>query len=276
MLGPGDYVVRKSYNRDILFKIIEIETIKRGLKEKAKLKGISYRVLADAPLEDLEPTEGMRFGLKETNTMLKIERNVKEIITQRRKEALNPSLQKTVKVLHIDGDIFYLNLCMKYYEILGIDAIGEHIVEESQPQQIQQMLEKYKPSILVLTGHDSLHKGATDLSDNQSYKNSEHFINAVKKARMLMPTSEQLIIFAGACQSNFEEILDKGADYAASPKRVLIHALDPVFMIERIVHCPFYKVLTVENALQYTITGKEGLGGYEVLGRLRKGGPVFL
>jgi spore coat assembly protein len=274
MLRVGDYVVRKSYERDILFKIIEIE-FTRAVK-KAKLKGISYRVLADAPLEDLEPTEGMRFGLKETSTMMKIEHNVKQIVAERRKEALSPTLQKTVKVLHIDGDIFYLNLCMRYYEILGVDAVGEHIAEERQPEQILEALKKHHPSILVLTGHDALSKNYKDLGDNNEYKNSMHFIQAVKKARNVMPTTEELIIFAGACQSNFEEILSAGADYAASPKRILIHALDPVFMIERIVHCPFYKVLTVEEALQYTITNKEGLGGYEVLGRLRKGGPVFL
>ena len=86
----------------------------------------------------------------------------------------------------------------------------------------------------------------------------------------------ELVIFAGACQSYFEEILAAGADFAASPDRVLIHALDPVFIVEKIAECPFYKVLPIEEALENTITQFNGLGGYEILGKCRRGGPVVI
>lgn len=270
MLQVGDYVVRISYKRDILFKIIAIHT-----DGTVKLKGISYRIIADAPIKDLELAGGMRFTSKETNTMAKIEQSVKNVLAERQQSLSKPSLQKTSKVLHIDGDTFYLNLCMRYYEILGVDAVGEHILEFEQPKKLNEALLKHKPDVLVLTGHDALNKNAIDLSDNRQYKNSGNFIQAVTKARSIIPTSSELIIFAGACQSNFEGLLAAGCDFASSPKRVLIHALDPVFIVEKIVHCPFYKVLSIEEALENTITSFEGLGGYEVLGKSRKGGPVL-
>ncbi len=50
MLGPfaiGDFVVRKSYNGDVVFKIVAIEG------ESALLRGACFRLMADAPVEDL-------------------------------------------------------------------------------------------------------------------------------------------------------------------------------------------------------------------------------
>nr|WP_306307330.1 sporulation peptidase YabG [Cellulosilyticum ruminicola] len=137
------------------------------------------------------------------------------------------------------------------------------------------LIEKYSPDILVLTGHDSLNKSYKSLQDVNEYKNSIYFIDAVKKARSIKPTVDSLVIFAGACQSCFEGILAAGADYAASPGRVLIHALDPVFIVEKIAHCPFNKVLPIEEAIENTITKFNGLGGYETLGKCRRGGPVI-
>lgn len=51
MLKIGDIVARKSYCCDILFKIVDIS---RTDKENAvTLKGICYRIQADAPESDL-------------------------------------------------------------------------------------------------------------------------------------------------------------------------------------------------------------------------------
>lgn len=51
-LKIGDIVARKSYGKDIFFKIVDI---KKDEKETiAILKGISYRIEADAPEADLE------------------------------------------------------------------------------------------------------------------------------------------------------------------------------------------------------------------------------
>lgn len=269
MLNVGDYVVRLSYHKDILFRITYISP-----NQIARLKGISYRVVADAPIGDLQLADGMRFTNKETDTMNKIKETVEKIVKQNSEKAAGVGLQKTGSVLHIDGDSFYLNLCLKYYETLGIPAVGEHVPESEQPKKIKYLLEKYSPDILVLTGHDSLNKNHKSLQEVNEYRNSSYFIEAVKRARVIKPTTESLVIFAGACQSYFEGILAAGADFAASPNRVLIHALDPVFIVEKIAHCPFHQVVPIEDALENTITKFNGLGGYEVLGKCRRGGPL--
>ena len=249
MIQVGDYVVRISYNRDVLFKVLEIKS--DGI---VKLKGISYRIIADAPMEDLELAGGMRFTNKESYLMEQIQERVKMLVAEKKilKDQNKPVLQKTGKVLHIDGDSFYLNLCMKYYETLGVPAVGENVLEFEQPKKIGGLLQKHNPDILVLTGHDSLNKNYKNLYDINEYKNSKYFIEAVKEARKARQNNKQLIIFAGACQSYFEALLEAGADYAASPARVLIHALDPVFIVERIAYCPFNEVLPIERAIKNT------------------------
>lgn len=271
MFDIGDYVVRLSYHKDILFRITYI-----GPNQVARLKGVSYRVIADAPLADLEQADNMRLTTKEDSVMNTIDRTVEQIMKKRIEEQKlqNSGFKKTGTVLHIDGDAFYLNLCLKYYKTLDIPAIGEHVAEVDQPKRVRYFIEKYNPDILVLTGHDALNKNYNSLYDLGEYRNSGYFIEAVKKARALKPSMSELVIFAGACQSYFEEILAAGADFAASPSRVLIHALDPVFIVEKIAQCPFYKVLPIDEALENTITKFKGLGGYEILGKSRRGGPI--
>lgn len=271
MFNIGDYVVRLSYGKDILFRITYISP-----NQVARLKGISYRVIADAPIKDLELAQGMRFTNQETNIMNTIQQNVEKIMREReeKKKGKLPRFQKTGTVLHIDGDIFYLNLCLKYYKTLDIPAIGEHVMESEQPKKVRYLIEKYSPDILVLTGHDSLNKHYKDLYDVNEYRNSNYFIESVKRARAIKPSMDDLVIFAGACQSYFEGILASGADFAAAPGRVLIHALDPVFVVEKVAQCPFHKVLSIEEALENTITKFNGLGGYEIIGKCRRGGPV--
>jgi spore coat assembly protein len=51
-LKIGDIVARKSYGCDIFFKVADIED--NGHKKIITLKGISYRIEADAPESDLE------------------------------------------------------------------------------------------------------------------------------------------------------------------------------------------------------------------------------
>ncbi len=43
-MRQGDFVTRKSYGGDVMFKIERIEQL------KAILRGVDYRLLADAPL----------------------------------------------------------------------------------------------------------------------------------------------------------------------------------------------------------------------------------
>ncbi len=75
MFSLGDYVVRLSYKKDILFRITYISP-----NQIARLKGVSYRVVADAPLADLELAESMRYTSKEDHIMSAIESSVQSII----------------------------------------------------------------------------------------------------------------------------------------------------------------------------------------------------
>ena len=68
-----------------------------------------------------------------------------------------------------------------------------------------------------------IRKGMVINLDN--YKNTSNFIDAVKMARNYEKDQDKLIIIAGACQSNYEELIKAGATFASSPKRINIHAL---------------------------------------------------
>ncbi|MCX7749088.1 MAG: hypothetical protein N2645_19685 [Clostridia bacterium] len=60
----GDIVARKSYQHDILFKIVDI--VERGDEKNYILKGLGYRIQADAPGEDLviQPDQDVKSHVK--------------------------------------------------------------------------------------------------------------------------------------------------------------------------------------------------------------------
>ena len=138
------------------------------------------------------------------------------------------------KVLQIDGDKEYLKICLDVYTELGIPAVGVAIPEANQYKEVRALLEKHKPDILVITGHDAITSKKGNLKDINNYRNSYNFIKCVREARKWQPDFDSLVIFAGACQSNYEQIIKSGANYASSPARIMIHALDPVFIVEKI------------------------------------------
>ncbi|WP_305791394.1 sporulation peptidase YabG, partial [Desulfocucumis palustris] len=174
---------------------------------------------------------------------------------------------------HIDGDKEYLDLCMTTYKQLNIPCHGYHIDEDKQADQLMKILVEHRPDMLVLTGHDGLVKGAKDYKDINSYHNSRHFIKSVKVARTFEKSLDDLIIFAGACQSHYEALLGAGANFASSPKRVLIHAYDPVFVMEKIAYTSIYDPIALKDVISGTITGFDGVGGLETRGKYRLGVP---
>ena len=62
--------------------------------------------------------------------------------------------------------------------------------------------------------------------NSQDYLHSLDFVEAIKKAREYQPDKDALVIFAGACQSYYELLVASGANFASSPSRKNIHALD--------------------------------------------------
>ncbi|NLU10301.1 MAG: sporulation peptidase YabG [Tepidanaerobacter acetatoxydans] len=276
----GDVVARASYNKDVFFKVVDI------FEEKGycTLKGLNVRVLADAPIDDLilptstEIREYKKDYIKKSNESMERIFYRRELEKQKRfvrseLEESNGFFDVPGMVLHIDGDEEYLDLCLNTYRQLDIEAYGVSLPEREQPKKIHSLLIKYNPDILVITGHDGLLKEKKDFSDVNNYRNSKYFIEAVQNARRFEPSLDDLVIFAGACQSHYEGILRAGANFASSPHRVFIHALDPVFIIEKIAFTSINKIISARDIIDATITGIKGIGGVETRGKLREGLP---
>lgn len=285
----GDIVGRISHGGDILFKVISISEDAKG--RRASLRGLDVRLYADAPVDDLvkkSPSEiskmRQEFIKKNSECMRKIfERRVEDKSRVFLRGAIsNPSLFRSHEpehfelpgtVLHLDGDKDYLDLCKATYSQLNITAYGFNVEEQKQPEVVLNYLKEYTPDILVLTGHDGLLKNVTDYKDINNYRNSRSFVEAVRKAREYEPGRDDLIIIAGACQSHYEALITAGANFASSPQRVLIHAFDPVFIVEKLAYSSIYDTLTVQDIISNTITGLDGVGGIETRGCLRLGYP---
>ncbi|WP_243299352.1 sporulation peptidase YabG [Bacillus litorisediminis] len=283
-LKRNDIVGRKSYQCDILFQILDITEING--KKWAILKGQDLRLIADAPLEDLvliTESEQKRFERQFRsleNYSLQLFRQDVELLKERQEYYATNGYDTTAsffqmpgRVLHIDGDPSYLEKCLAVYQKIGVPVYGVHCAEREMPYRIDELLDQYRPDILVITGHDSYSKSKGKKSDLNAYRHSKHFVRTVHNARRKIPSLDQLVIFAGACQSHFESLIQAGANFASSPSRVNIHALDPVYIVAKISFTPFDDRVHVWDVLRNTLTGEKGLGGIETKGLLRTGAP---
>jgi len=275
----GDIVVRKSYGKDIYFKVINIVE-KNDSEDYVMLKGMDHRLIADAPISDLEMPPSEEVNSDKLVYAKKINKNIKKILMERKVTGSRSRgfrsdevFGRAGKVLHIDADEEYLNTCLKTYKQLEIDVTAKLVDEHQQPLVIVDLLKEVKPDILVLTGHDGMLKDHDNYTKIESYRSSKYFVEAVKNARSYEPSLDDLVIFAGACQSFYEAIIEAGANYASSPHRVLIHALDPVFVCEKVAFTSINKVLSIQDAIGNTITGIKGIGGLETRGKYRQGFP---
>lgn len=274
----GDIVARKSYNKDILFKITGFSEDEKN-QQVAHLKGIAFRIIADSYIDDLELVKmpDLKNALIDKNVETLLYRSMKKAKERERKMTRAvPKLQTNTnifgmpgKVLQIDGDKEYLKICLDVYTQLGIPAVGVAIPEANQYKEVRALLEKHNPDILVITGHDALTSRKGNINDMSNYRNSMNFIKAVKEARKYQPNLDNLVIFAGACQSNYEQIIKAGANYASSPGRIMIHALDPVFVVEKIACSRIDIVVPIDEVIDQTVTGIKGIGGSETRGKFR-------
>ncbi|ALC83262.1 MULTISPECIES: sporulation peptidase YabG [Bacillus] len=282
----GDLVTRKSYHGDIVFRIISIERLETG-KWIAMLHGDEYRLVADAEFTDLQTIKKEEqlvrkrendLRLSESLDLLKqdykLSREKHEYQATGRYRHQEHYFSMPGKVLHLDGDSVYLNKCLAVYEKIGVPVFGIHCDEKKMPLIIEGLLDKYRPDILVVTGHDAYSKQKGSIDDINAYRHSKHFVQTVQKARKKIPHLDQLVIFAGACQSHFESLIRAGANFASSPSRVNIHALDPVYIVAKISFTPYREHINVWDVLRNTLTREKGLGGIETKGVLRTGMPL--
>jgi spore coat assembly protein len=281
----GDLVIRKSHGGDIVFKVTDI-FVDDTQQTHCVLKGLHLRLMADSPIDDLEPIEAehlrneiVRMENMHNNTLRQVlvrRSREREQIELRRSEATKKFtfFDLPGRVLHLDGDEEYLKMCLKTYNQLNLQAVGRWVEESKQADVISNLLEEIRPDILVFTGHDALiGNGKKDINDINNYRNSKHFVAAVKKARLVEPSRDELVIFAGACQSHFEAILSAGANFASSPNRIFIHAYDPVFIAEKVAFTPINRIVDVSDAITASVTGVDGVGGLETRGKFRLGMP---
>ena len=253
MIKVGDYVTRKSYNNDIIFRVVDINN------DIVILYGVCIRLMADSPIEDLMLCDNFS-DEEEFNVDCSEYDNLDR----------NEFFYLPGRVLHIDGDKNFLERCMDYYKKNKIKAYGLYSLESELSSNIFNYLRKYNPDILVITGHDALYRKR---KNNSEYKNTDNFINAVREARKYEKSHEKLIIIAGACQSNYEELIRAGANFASSPKRINIHALDPAIIACSLSFSDRNKNINLLDILNKTKYGPDGIGGIITKGTMYVGYP---
>lgn len=278
----GDLVTRRSYNHDLLFRISSIK------KDYAILYGEDTRLKADAPVDDLvllqerEVEKRRRLEKEKEEFSYRLFRQDYQLMKEKREYQSTDGYYNDVnffqipaKVLHLDGDQMYLRKCIALYQRVGLQVHGVHLHEKEMPQEIGALVERIQPDMIVITGHDAFSKNKGVKNDLRAYRHSKYFAETVREARRINPHLDQLVIFAGACQSHFESLIRAGANFASSPYRINIHALDPVFIAAKIAYTPFMEKVSVWDALRNTLTGDKGIGGVETKGLLRTGMPYL-
>ena len=254
----GDLVTSNSHDNDVIFKIVNIND------NIVDLKGVNVRLIAQCDINDLslynnEDIEHEESFLKRICEPASLDRSDYFYIPG--------------KILHIDSDSDYLKRCLDYYEKSNVWSMGINEKEEKIADNIVMWLDKYKPNILVITGHDAYYKRKGALNDINAYKNSGNFVSAIKKAREYEDSHEKLIIVAGGCSSCYEELIKAGANFASSPKRINIHALDPAVIATMMSLSDINKLIDLKNILEKTKYGKDGIGGIITKGTMYVGYP---
>ena len=255
-IKKGDYVARKSYNYDIVFKVINIKN------DICYLKGADIRLYADSKMDDLKK---VIYNDNDEDYERKIS---DKLILDRDNYFYLPG-----KILHFDGDLDYLKRCLKFYKSSGVYAIGKNIKESILPSCINKYLEEYRPDIVIITGHDAYYKKKGNILDSNNYQNSFNFVKSVINARLYEKSHEKLVIIAGACQSNYEELIKAGANFASSPKRVNIHALDPAIIATTLALTERDKNINLIDLLNLTKYKEDGMGGIMSKGLMYVGYP---
>lgn len=252
MFKVGDYVTRKSYDNDIVFKIIGIDN------DNYFLKGYSVRLYADSNSNDLLLVNSIN------------KNDFDPDIGEYRNLDRNEYFYLPGVVLHIDGDKEYLDKCMEFYKKNKIKAYGFYFDEEEFSLNVKELLDKYNPDILVLTGHDAYFRKKRG---NKEYKNTSNFILAVKEARKYEKSHEKLIIISGACQSDYEQLIKAGSNFASSPKKVNIHALDPAIVATMVAFSDKNNNIDLIKILNSTKYKCDGMGGIITKGTMYIGYP---
>ena len=245
MFKVGDLVSRISHNNDVVFKTEKIED------NNVILSGIDVRLCADSDISDLVLVDN-------SSTDDEFYRKINDL----KKDERSDYFYIPGKILHVDGDKEYLNRCLDFYKKANVLAYGIYSKENQMPININKYLEDVAPDIVVITGHDSNIKN-----------NSKYFADTIKMCRKYQKDYDKLIIIAGACQSDYEKLIKSGANFASSPKRINIHALDPAIIAVTLSLQDKNKDIDLVDLLNKTSNGKDGIGGVSTKGVMTIGYP---
>ena len=265
-IKKGDIVARKSYGCDILFFVDKVIISSSGTSI-AILKGVTIRIIADAPFDDLFVISPSLLKKQKDALIFSQKKHLFNLISPLKNKSRYLSSNTNSKILHLDGDRHYAEKSNRYYRKMGLYAIVRNVSEFRQPTIIKDLLLKYSPDILVITGHDSMIRAGKNYSDLRNYRNSKYFIQSVLEARKLKPSSDDLAIFAGACQSFYEAIIAAGANFASSPARILIDFKDPLIVAKKIATTNRNQFINIGDIVNELRDGKKGIDGIGTFGK---------
>lgn len=159
----GDVVGRKSYGNDILFTVEKIINRKND-KQVAILKGLIIRIEADAELDDLIIIESNQIQNNMRSLEDRLERKIKKCEEKGNSDTKLTLVRSILKredrgeengkILHLDGDKRYSEKSARYYKKLNLNAMVRNVPENRQEYVVYDLLNRYQPDILVITGHD--------------------------------------------------------------------------------------------------------------------------
>ena len=259
-IKKGDIVGRISHCKDILFSVDRIIKLKNHT-HIAILRGITMRIKADSPIDDLEIIDKRIVKSNEKSFDERILNHLHSYPKYLRR------FHNYGKILHLDGDTRYSQKSVKYYREIGINAVVRNVAESRQPLIVKSLLNKYNPDILVVTGHDGMIKHGTGFNDLYNYRNSAYFVKTVLTARAWENYANNLAIFAGACQSYYEALIQAGANFASSPGRILIDFIDPLIVAENIAITEANRFISIKDIEKDLRDGQKGISGIGVYGK---------
>ena len=235
----GDIVARKSHNKDVIFIVDRI--IKNQI---AILTGITTRLKADSYIDDLEIIDKRDVQKVFSEIDKKIDKHANN--TEIEKNSLFKRSNKVIytgKILHLDGDKRYSEKSNMYYKKMGLKAIVRNIPESRQVSVVNNL------------------RNGRNYEDLYNYRNSRYFAQTVRNARK-NDNNKDLVIFAGACQSYYEALIDAGANFASSPARILIDFVDPLVVARKVATTDSNKYITINDIEEELRDGERGINRY--------------
>lgn len=159
-IKKGDIVGRRSYGKDILFRVEKIIQ-RRNEKPVAILKGLIIRIEADALLDDLVvmETKQIQTNMRSLQERLKDKmeqyaitpKQTSKMLFGRRFLKTENRGEENGKILHLDGDKRYSDKSVKCYKKFNLNAVVRNIPENKQEYVVFDLLNRYQPDVLVIT-----------------------------------------------------------------------------------------------------------------------------